>query len=225
GTRVCADGGANRLHDELPLLLPEEPAEQVLARHLPDLVLGDMDSLRPPVRDFFTTRGVCVRPSDDQDTTDLHKCLAYVQQEMQLKRDRRRGGEEQAVSGPSPASGSAAPQVPGGLDPSPAPPDHLVLVLGALGGRLDHTLGNLAVLHSFPNLNLVLLGEGNMVRLVPPGLTLIMPNKQVEGPHCGLIPIAGPARVTFSGLRWNLDNAVMQVGGLVSTSNLLQWLR
>lgn len=118
--RVCADGGCNRLHDELPSLAPPPPppptsalsaaATEPLASasaaaagtsaaspatapatapaaasctpaataaaagagaaatadpelalrlaHLPDLVLGDLDSLRPDTREFYTRHNV-----------------------------------------------------------------------------------------------------------------------------------------------------------------------
>jgi thiamine pyrophosphokinase len=44
-----------------------------------------------------------------------------------------------------------------------------------MGGRLDHTLGNLNVLHMFEGLHLVLCGEGNLTRLIPAGDSVILP--------------------------------------------------
>lgn len=43
--KVCADGGANRLFDSL---LPE-----LRANCIPDYIVGDLDSLRPEVKDFY----------------------------------------------------------------------------------------------------------------------------------------------------------------------------
>lgn len=39
------------------------------------------------------------------------------------------------------------------------------------------------------------------------------------GRCCGIIPLCGPTRVSTIGLKWNLDDTVMEFGGLVSTSN------
>lgn len=40
---------------------------------------GDMDSARPEVLDFYRQHGAeVIDLSDDQDSTDLHKCLAYI---------------------------------------------------------------------------------------------------------------------------------------------------
>jgi hypothetical protein len=44
--KICADGGANRLYDLL------ETSEDKIA-HLPDLVKGDLDSIRPDVSNFY----------------------------------------------------------------------------------------------------------------------------------------------------------------------------
>ncbi|KAG6547482.1 hypothetical protein Mapa_010930 [Marchantia paleacea] len=77
--RICADGGANRIYDELPALLPEEDADSVRERYKPDVIKGDLDSIRPAVRDFYLSLGtVVIDESEDQDTTDFQKCIAYI---------------------------------------------------------------------------------------------------------------------------------------------------
>ncbi|MEW5304320.1 MAG: hypothetical protein WDW36_006938 [Sanguina aurantia] len=139
---------------------------------LPDLIQGDMDSIRADVLEYYTRHGVPHRDlRSDQDSTDLMKCLHYIEDEL-LKGD-------------------------------PEPTRHTVLVLGAIGGRLDHTLSNLGVLHMFPSLGIVLWGDGNL------------------GPKCGLVPIAGGVTATTTGLKWDCDRLQLRVGGLLSTSNEL----
>ncbi|PSR85995.1 Thiamine pyrophosphokinase [Actinidia chinensis var. chinensis] len=77
--RICADGGANRVFDELPQLFPRENVQDVRNRYKPDVIKGDMDSVRQEVIDFYANLGTkIVDASDDQDTTDLHKCVAYI---------------------------------------------------------------------------------------------------------------------------------------------------
>lgn len=68
----------------------------------------------------------------------------------------------------------------------------------------------------------MLLGDGNLARLVAAGRAVIRPDRRLEGPSCGLVPCAGPARATSRGLRWNLVDTEMCFGGLVSTSNLIE---
>lgn len=182
---MCADGGANRLHDELPRMVPHHPAEVVRKRFLPRLIRGDLDSVRPDVLEFYKSQGVPIENlSHDQMSTDLHKCLAYVLE------------CQQAID--------------------------TVIAVGGLGGRLDHILSNLSTLHEFRNVRIVLCGDGNLTRLVPAGKSIIRPNRVVEGPTCGLIPLVGPARASTTGLKWNLKDTEMRIGRLVSTSNVIE---
>lgn len=59
--RVCADGGANRLYDELPGMLPGQAAEAVRSQYLPSAIQGDLDSIRPDVLAFYRQHGVPVQ--------------------------------------------------------------------------------------------------------------------------------------------------------------------
>lgn len=50
---MCADGGANRLYDGLPRLLPGMEPGQARAAFLPDSIRGDLDSVRHDVQAFY----------------------------------------------------------------------------------------------------------------------------------------------------------------------------
>ncbi|XP_048536070.1 thiamine pyrophosphokinase 3-like isoform X2 [Triticum urartu] len=200
--RVCADGGANRVFDGMPELLPGHARDDVRSRYKPDVIKGDMDSVRPEVKEYYSNLSIdfqhgsalvetsvmalleggreragrgpfahgrarwkgtkIVDQSHDQDTTDLHKCVAFI------------------------------------TDNSPGPDKSnlCILVLGALG-------------------------DDCLIFLLPRTHTHnIHIERSVEGPHCGLIPIGAPSTsTTTTGLRWNLDNTHMSFGGLISTSN------
>ena len=59
-----------------------------------------------------------------------------------------------------------------------------------------------------------------MVQLLEPGRHEIIPDRNLEGPTCGLIPIGFPVQnISTSGLKWNLTKQGLTFGGLVSTSN------
>jgi thiamine pyrophosphokinase len=67
------------VYDEMPLLFPHEDASDVRTRYKPDVIKGDMDSVRTEVLDFYAKLGTKILDeSHDQDTTDLHKCIAYI---------------------------------------------------------------------------------------------------------------------------------------------------
>lgn len=64
-TRVCADGGANRVFDFFGGKTFKAP----------DLVCGDFDSLKPVVRSTFEKGGTDFVTTTDQDFNDMQKCL------------------------------------------------------------------------------------------------------------------------------------------------------
>ncbi|KAF8065877.1 TPK1 [Scenedesmus sp. PABB004] len=395
-TRICADGGANRLYDQLPGWLPGAEPRAAREAHLPDLIKGDLDSVRADVRAFYADRGVpFVDLSSDQETTDLEKCLLFLEGRLRtMSGDAAAGaaaagaaaagaaapagagaapvvvvaasaaaaiGAAGGAAGGAPghgakaiataaaaraaagaalpassssvgsagttlaaalpdgcsAGGGAAPPTPGAAAEAssgrqqqilaevlllrerpeqqqqlqelqlqqqqqeqqqeqqqqlgaPEPPaqagwpaqrgagahaggggggggqpaarevhatilashdggalpakrlrqQHIILVMGALGGRLDHTLANLNTLYCYPHLDLTLWGDGNLVRLLRAGRARITPSR-AEGPTCGLVPLARPATASSRGLKWDLDDTHMCFRGLLSTSNVI----
>jgi thiamine pyrophosphokinase len=189
--RLCADGGANRVFDGMPELIPDEDPAEVRERYKPDVIKGDMDSIRPEVMEYYSNLGAnVVDESHDQDTTDLHKCVSFITRNL----------------------------------PAPENSNLCILVLGALGGRFDHEMGNINVLYRFSEIRIVLLSDDSSIFLLPKTHGhMIHIEGSVEGPHCGLIPIGAPsASTTTTGLRWNLDNTCMSYGGLISTSNIVE---
>uniref|UniRef100_A0A0E0L1N5 Thiamine pyrophosphokinase n=1 Tax=Oryza punctata TaxID=4537 RepID=A0A0E0L1N5_ORYPU len=189
--RVCADGGANRVFDGMPELFPGEDPDEVRRRYKPDVIKGDLDSIRPEVKEYYSNMGTkIVDESHDQDTTDLHKCVTFITENLDI----------------------------------PNKSNLCILALGALGGRFDHEMGNINVLHTFPNNKIILLSDDCLIFLLPRTHTHnIQIERSIEGPHCGLIPIGAPSgTTTTTGLKWNLDNTSMSFGGLISTSNIVK---
>ncbi|EUC57032.1 thiamine pyrophosphokinase [Rhizoctonia solani AG-3 Rhs1AP] len=68
--KIFADGGSNRVYDAF------DPEERLC--YLPHCIRGDMDSTRSEVRSWYTEQGVLIEQVEDQDSTDLMKCLAWV---------------------------------------------------------------------------------------------------------------------------------------------------
>ena len=59
---ICADGGANGLTG---------------TKIIPNIILGDLDSLKPSARMYFSRKNVEIRRIQDQETTDFEKALLY----------------------------------------------------------------------------------------------------------------------------------------------------
>lgn len=170
GPRVCADGGANRVFDLLPSLVP-------------DAIVGDLDSARPDVLEYYRGLGAVIHRDDDQDHNDLDKSIKYL-------------GEAENVS-----------------------------ILGAFGGRFDQEMASFDCLYRWAGFaQFRLYSDDNLATLLVPGTNHeIKVRKDLEGPHCGLLPLGGKCEeVTTTGLRWNLERAPLEFGQLVSTSNLLE---
>jgi thiamine pyrophosphokinase len=90
----------------------------------------------------------------------------------------------------------------------------LIVGVGFLGGRLDHTLAavNAVARHAAP---LVLLGAVDLCFRCPPELELELS----AGTPVSLFPLA-PARGTLSeGLRWSVAGLHLEPGGRIGTSN------
>mmetsp|Transcript_22293 Transcript_22293/g.33826 ORF Transcript_22293/g.33826 Transcript_22293/m.33826 type:complete len:305 (-) Transcript_22293:12-926(-) len=193
--RVCADGGANRLYDETHV-----KNQQDEDTYIPDLIRGDLDSLRPAVRDFYGQNGVRIEQDPCQNTNDLDKCLQVISKEW-LNR----------VSS-----------------------NFQVCIYGAFGGRFDQEMASIQALYKWKsafqnklflydhNTSAFLLSESvlNEIRLVFYGDKEIPDNEIGDGPTCGLIPIGSRCEsVETTGLKWNLEAASLEFGGMVSTSN------
>jgi len=80
--RLCADGGANRLHDLLGLHHPTMSETAAIQSALPDSIHGDLDSLRSDVRERYTDLGVEVTQDPDQYSTDFGKGIKKVIERM-----------------------------------------------------------------------------------------------------------------------------------------------
>ncbi|ORY08261.1 thiamin pyrophosphokinase 1 [Basidiobolus meristosporus CBS 931.73] len=76
--RLCADGGTNRLHDAFS-------GTEDLEKYIPDYVVGDFDSIRPEVKEFYEKKGVTIKKVEDQYSTDFTKCVNIVR-ERELER-------------------------------------------------------------------------------------------------------------------------------------------
>lgn len=70
---IAADGGANRL-----LALEDDPEADEPLAFVPDIILGDLDSLEAETRRFYEERGIDVTRDPDQYSTDFGKAVKWA---------------------------------------------------------------------------------------------------------------------------------------------------
>ncbi len=159
---VAADGGANGAREH---------------GITPDLIIGDLDSITPSTRKFFSATAVIRVPQ--QDTTDMEKALDYILSESLA---------------------------------------HEVMIIGATGRRLDHTLGNLVALsHYVRRLRVVACGDGWHAFPVRSSESI----EATIGTTVSLIPFSDCRNVTLRGLKYPLQNAPLRAGH-IAVSNVVK---
>ncbi len=93
-----------------------------------------------------------------------------------------------------------------------------IILLGAIGSRLDHSVSNLFLLKKLHDANVdgIIADEKNEVRLISDYITL----RREDDVFVTLLPINGTATgVTTRGLYYPLDNAVLAAGSSRGVSN------
>lgn len=198
--QICADGGANRLHD---LLAPFNKFPDLRDKHVriatcnhsvylnkcqvPQEIVGDLDSLLSSVQHFYTSRNVTFYHDADQDSTDFQKSV------------RRCCALNPGLS-------------------------H-ILILGTIAGRVDQGIGLLSEIYREqtrrPDIRIYLFSEQSISFILDAGTSdIATPLSQgLLMQNIGILPIYGPAVITTSGLEWDVTDWKTSMGDQVSTSN------
>lgn len=194
---------------------------------LPNIIHGDLDSLRSSVRNYYSDLGVTVSLDEDQYSTDFGKALKKIQEHFQ----------------DYPSSSSDGKTLN-------------VMILGSIGGRVDQGIGLLSEImreqkaslqsassaavpggrvKTILQMKLYLISPSNLTFLLLPGKNVItFPPGTVQKPsdnpressppsvftaNVGILPLFGPAHITTVGLQYDVADWPTQMGEQVSTSN------
>ncbi|KAL2214686.1 thiamine pyrophosphokinase [Sarocladium strictum] len=182
--RVAADGGANRLH--------ELSSFQGKFSNL-QAIIGDLDSLNPTVRDFYSSQPTpaAIIHDHDQETTDFGKSVNWIRD------NQPRGSDIIALGG-----------IGGRVDQGISQLHHLYL----FHSDPAYESGRVFLL-SGSSLTFLLKAGKHHIHVAEEG------EDPVFGKHVGLIPLREPSRITTSGLEWDVTDWETQIGGKLSTSN------
>jgi thiamine pyrophosphokinase len=75
---LCADGGADRLHNLITTTYPDLAPDVALRKALPNAIHGDLDSLSDSTRTAYTNLGVEISRDPDQYSTDFGKAVSKI---------------------------------------------------------------------------------------------------------------------------------------------------
>ena len=90
----------------------------------------------------------------------------------------------------------------------------LTIGIGFLGSRIDHELAALSALVKFSHKKIILIGEKDIVFLVPPSFSL----SSFDGMRVSLYPL-GSVKVQSDGLKWSTEGLTMKPTDKIGTSN------
>lgn len=99
-----------------------------------------------------------------------------------------------------------------------------LVIIGALGGRADHMLGNMYLLeHSRDNLEMIIVDAQNEIRLYHAPMSLALSKGSLLGDYISLIPVTESIRgINLIGFKYPLDQATIKRGQTIGISNELQ---
>ncbi|KAI5285902.1 hypothetical protein KEM55_000469 [Ascosphaera atra] len=147
----------------------------LLHTNLPDVIIGDLDSLRPEVRAHYDGHGVEILHVPSQTTTDFGKALRLIKERrkeiVRKGRGRERVGQEEATREQA-GENEDEDEI---LD---------VVVMGSIGGRLDQGISQLHHLYAVASNTdptqpyhqtgrIYLVSESSLSFFVPPGQNYI----------------------------------------------------
>jgi thiamine pyrophosphokinase len=164
---------------------------------VPDLIHGDLDSLRPDVQEYYEANDVSITKDEDQYSTDFGKAIKEI-----LKRAKPQRLTDIIIIG------SLSGRVDQGL--------------GLLHELYRET--NASRHDNSPLLRLWLVSDSSCSFILQPGTSTIKTSSQTtRGPifsaNVGILPIYGPATIATRGCEWDVTDWKTEMGGQVSTSN------
>lgn len=222
--RVCADGGANRLYDFF------KDNESDRTKYLPDYIIGDFDSLKPEVEDYYRKAGVVIIRQKTQFSTDFTKALYLISVHFNSPKFK------EIVTKSTEANHSI--ELYAGIhewydktlkeNSSKILERISLLALGGIDGRFDQTIHSITHLYTLSTpesqFKLCYLSATDLIFFVPAGGFLIEYAQEFRDTcigNCGLLPLNGPTDIIETvGLKWDVQNWYTSVAeGKVSSSN------
>ncbi|CAG99179.1 thiamine diphosphokinase [Kluyveromyces lactis] len=208
--KICADGAANRLFDYY--------RDSDGKRYHPDVIAGDMDSIREDVLEYYEAiETTTVIKQNTQYSTDFTKSvnvatLLLLGIDLNAVEINEYDGIHKLYQQ---ADKSQLKDIP-------------LLILNGIDGRFDHTIHSMVQFYALrrqdPYFKMCFLTMSDMIILIPSskkGYWLKLDKVKPLIGNCGLLPLAGPNIITKTkGLKWDVEDWPTSIeSGNVSSSN------
>ncbi|GMG22158.1 unnamed protein product [Ambrosiozyma monospora] len=245
--KICADGGSTRLLHYSEKHKSELVKNSQYLRHnnndskvnefVPDYIVGDLDSLSETVRLHFQKLGTKIKQQSSQYAHDLAKSISLINLRLNCP-------ELDIVENCNDHNGLLDLESKN-IDNLKTPKHATVFVVGAIGGRFDQTISAITYVTKLseekPHFQFVLLNAEYMefVLLLKKGRNFVHIKKNelffdgaiatdrissdgtIKLRNIGLLPLVNQVVLSTEGLKWDVKNWNSQVGGNVSSSNLI----
>ncbi len=150
---------------------------------IPDCIVGDFDSIRPEVQEYYQQKNVKLLFRYDQDYTDLEKCL-YVSLERVAEYSNSNGIKNNAI-----------------------------FILGSAGGRVDHTFSTFSQVLKYINMytyelketDILLFSKSSISTYLKPGINKIVSSVSMRdnNRYYSIVPLFGETIVEIHEVEGN----------------------
>lgn len=91
-----------------------------------------------------------------------------------------------------------------------------ITIYGAMGTRLDHTVGNIYMLKKYKDFNLTLINENNKIIFVENDISI---QKNENYKYISFLPTNDICEFSVTGVKWPLQNHILEYGSSLTISN------
>ncbi|CCC71541.1 hypothetical protein NCAS_0H02310 [Naumovozyma castellii] len=222
--KVCADGGANRLFEFF------EDNEIERESYLPDYIIGDLDSLKDEVHQYYNSKGVIIIKQTTQYSTDFTKTVNLLSlhfhhkkfNEIIAKSKKTNHGIE-LESGIHDLYHEMI-----SMNSNKIYSTINLLALGGIGGRFDQSIHSMTQFYNLsrtdPYYKLAYLTDTDLIIFIPAGGILVTYSPTFRDScigNCGLLPVGkATSLIETKGFKWDVENWETSIeSGRVSSSN------
>lgn len=192
---------------------------------LPDAIVGDLDSVRPEIRDFYNHQHVPIIQDKDQYSTDLAKSVRHVYKLTRSPTTLGDAAQDIVLFG---SLGGRIDQGLGVLHELYRESRRWCPYQGPLAGAGEEWAKDSVASPGeiwIGRRRFWLVTEAGLAMCLPPGKSRLVDLKmetssvRVFAKEVGFMPVFGYVTISTKGLEWDVDGWTMEMGGRVSSSN------